>query len=41
MVGTKPDVVLKNATALDCADDVLNPNTTSRNRTIVGFLSVA
>ena len=28
MVGTQPNVLLEDATAFDCADDVLNPNTT-------------
>ena len=40
MVGAEADVVLKNATALDRADDVLNPHPTLRNRTIIGFLGI-
>ena len=41
MVGPQPDVVFEDTTALDRADDVLNPNATVRNHTIVSFLRLS
>jgi hypothetical protein len=40
MVGAEPDVLVEDTTAFDRADNVLNPNATLRNRTIVGFLGI-
>jgi hypothetical protein len=40
MIGAKADVVLENTTALDRADDVLNPHIALGDDAIIGFLLI-